>query len=342
MRSQLAALGAVPFILLGAVDAAAQPGMGQPPVMSFERLDPRFDALIPQNAEIEILGGGIQWAEGPVWNKADNSLLLSDVVSNVIFRWKEGEGLNRYIEPSGYTGTAPFQGREPGSNGLIFDSQGRLVLAQHGDRRIARREADGSFTTLADRYDGKRLNSPNDLVYGPNGDLYFTDPPYGLPNTFQSAEKEQAHNGVYRLKTDGTVELLSTELTAPNGIAISPDGQTLYVASTDRQQRYWLAFPLRADGSVGEHRIFRESQETGPGGLDGMKVDADGNIWATGPGGVHVISPDGTLLGRILTGTNTANVAWGGADGSELYITANRQLLRVKTTANGFFGFQHR
>src|SRR5690606_23904008 len=150
-----------------------------------------------------------------------------------------------------YTGTTPFQGREPGSNGLIFDSEGRLVLAQHGDRRIARREADGSFTTLADRYDGKRLNSPNDLVYGPNGDLYFTDPAYGLPGGFQSAEKEQPHNGVYRLKTDGTVELLSTELTAPNGIAISPDGQTLYVASTDRQQRYWPAFPLRADGSVG-------------------------------------------------------------------------------------------
>lgn len=305
----------------------------------FERLDPRFDALIPPDAVLEELAEGIEWAEGPVWDANDGALLVSDIPRNVILRWKEGEGLTLYLDRSGYTGTAPFTGREPGSNGLIFDGQGRLVMCQHGDRRVARREQDGSITVIADRYDGKRLNSPNDLVFGPNGDLYFTDPPYGLPGTFDSPSKELDFNGVYRVAPDGAVALLTAELSAPNGIAFSPDGGTLYVANSG-PDHFWMAYPVLEDGSLGEGRTFAKPSERGPGAPDGLKLDTDGNLFATGPGGVHVFAPDGTLLGRVLTGVPTGNVAWGG-DGSVLYIAANHGLLRVRTTTRGMVGFQH-
>lgn len=311
-----------------------------PPTVTFERLDPRFDALVPLNAVVDTLGDGIQWAEGPAWNRNDNSILFSDVVGNVIMRWKEGEGLSRYLEPSGWLGPEPFTGREPGSNGLIFDSQQRLIMAQHGERRIARREHDGSFTVLASHYNGMRLNSPNDLAYGPNGDLYFTDPPYGLPGTFNSTERELPHYGVYRLTPDGTVHLISAEFSAPNGIGVSPDGNTLFVSNTSGADRGWWTLPLAADGTAGPRSRFRMQSESGPGGSDGLKFDRDGNLWATGPGGVHVISPEGTLLGRIITGVPTGNIAWGD-DMSVLYITANTRLLRVRTNAEGFPGFQH-
>lgn len=325
-------------------DEATQAPPADAAEMSFERLDPRFDALVPQDATVEVLGDGLNWAEGPVWVPADSAILVSDVIGNVIYRWKEGEGLQKYIEPSGftsYTGAAEYKGAEPGSNGLIVDGEGRLVLAQHGDRRIARREADGSFTTIADRFEGKRLNSPNDLVYGPNGDLYFTDPPYGLENTFDSADAELDFQGVYRVTPSGEVHLVTRDLNAPNGIGFSPDGKTLYISNTDESFVGWKAYPVNPDGSVGEGRTFAMAVSDGPGSQDGLEIDEQGNIWATGTRGVHVFSPDGTLLGRILINDRVGNVAWGD-DGSVLYIAANHRLLRVKTSAKGMVGFQFR
>lgn len=321
---------------LATVSAMSMPSSLQAQI---DRLDPRFDALIPPDAVIEVLADGLEWAEGPVWDAADDALLVSDVPRNVVLRWKEGEGLREFLSPSGYTGEEPFTGPEPGSNGLIFDAQGRLLLCQHGDRRVVRREPDGSITVIADRYDGKRFNSPNDLVFGPNGDLYFTDPPYGLPGRFDSPEKELDFQGVYRVSSDGTVSLLTTELEAPNGIGFSPDGSTLYVSSSGSDHG-WMAFPVLEDGSIGEGHRFAEVTSDDPGEPDGLVIDVDGNLFATGPGGVHVFAPDGTRLGRIVTGVPTGNVAWGD-DGTVLYIAANHRILRVRTTTRGFLGFQH-
>jgi gluconolactonase len=197
--------------------------------------DRRFETLVPTTAKLERLADGFRWSEGPVWNRKTGALLFSDVPNNVVHRWRDGEGLSEFLRPSGYTGSEAFTGREPGSNGLTFDAQGRLVLCQHGDRRVARMDGRGRFTTLADRYEGKRLNSPNDLVYKSNGDLYFTDPPYGLPETFKDPRRELGFNGVYRL-SNGRLTLLVRDLKAPNGIAFSPDEKTLYVAQSDPEQ----------------------------------------------------------------------------------------------------------
>jgi gluconolactonase len=295
---------------------ATAPMAAQP---RLERLDPRFDALIPQSAVIEELADGIEWAEGPLWNPSDKSLLLSDVAGRVILRWKEGEGL------------APFLERSGGSNGLAFDAQGRLVMALELDRRVVRRNDDGSLAVVADRYDGKRLNSPNDLAYGPGGNLYFTDPSFGL--SANSPEKELPFSGVYRVTPDGTVSLVTSQLRSPNGLGFSPDGKTLYVTDQEPGRALWMAFPVNPDGSVGPARRFAEV--VGRGAPDGLEVDAAGNVFATGPGGVHVFAPDGTPLGRILTGETTANVAWGGEDGSVLFIAANHKLLRVRTMTRG-------
>lgn len=315
---------------------ASQAGPGTPrgPVSK----DPRFETLVPSTATLEKLADGFRWSEGPVWNSKTGALLFSDIPNNVVHKWREGEGLSDFLRPSGYTGSEAFTGREPGSNGLTFDAKGRLVLCQHGDRRVARMDGLGRFTTLADRYEGKRLNSPNDLVYKSNGDLYFTDPPYGLPETFTDPRRELGFNGVYRLTPNGRLTLLVRDLKAPNGIAFSPDERTLYVAQSDPERPVIMAYPVEDDGTVGTGRVLLDTigeAQAGKKGLpDGLKVDLQGNLFATGPGGVLVIAPDGTHLGTIETGVPTANVAWGD-DGSVLYITANDLLYRIKTATKG-------
>lgn len=306
------------------------------PLGKIERLDPRFDELIPKDAVMETLASGFDWAEGPVWNRKDNYLLFSDIPPNVVNKWSEKEGLQQFLKPSGYTGSVP-RGGEPGSNGLLFDKQGRLVLCQHGDRRIARLEADGSFHTLADRYHGKRLNSPNDGAFKSNGDLYFTDPPYGLLGVDKDPAKELDFCGVYRLKPDGELTLLTRDISKPNGIAFSPDEKTLYVACSDPARASWTAFDVQPDGTLAGGRVFADvTSEVGKrkGLPDGMKVDAKGNLFATGPGGVLVFAPDGTHLGTLATGEATANCAWGG-DGTTLYITADMHIARIKTKTKG-------
>jgi gluconolactonase len=304
------------------------------------RLDPAFDKLVSASARVEKLVDGHEWVEGPVWNRKEGYLLFSDIPNNSIIQWRDGKGESLFMKPAGYTGKEPFTGREPGTNGLTYDSEGRLVACEHGDRRISRLEADGKTkTTLADKYNGKRLNSPNDLVYKSNGALYFTDPIYGLPKGAEDPARELDFCGVYRLSKDGKLTLLTKEITRPNGIAFSPDEKKLYVASSDPDKAIWMVYDVQPDGTIANGKIFFDAtawaKDKRPGLPDGMKVDKDGNIFATGPGGVHVFSPEGKLLGTFDTGVPTSNVAWGD-DGSTLYITANKALLRVRLNARGF------
>jgi gluconolactonase len=318
-------------------------GAAEPPQASagasgkIVRFDPRLDQLLPRDATVEKVADGFAWVEGPVWNRKRGYLLFSDIPNNSIFKWQEGKGVTLFLKPSGYAGAAPFVGREPGSNGLTFDSQGRLVLCEHGDRRLTRLEADGRKTVLADRYQGKRLNSPNDLVFKSNGDLYFTDPPFGLPKTFDDPGKELDFSGVYRLTPRGELTLLTKELGAPNGIAFSPSEKTLYVSNADKKRPIWMAYDMNDDGAMARGRVFFQApawSRTRPGGPDGMKVDKRGNIFAAGPGGLYIIAPDGTLLGNIDLGTATGNCAWGD-NGSALYIAAGTAIYRLKLNTKG-------
>jgi len=300
-----------------------------------ERFDPAFDQLVATNAKIEKLAEGFTWAEGPVW--FDGAVIFSDVPANTAYRWKEGmTKAEVFLKPSGLlTPTAGF--REPGSNGLARDAQGRLLLCQHGERRVAR-YADGKFTAIADHFEGKRFNSPNDLAVRKNGEIYFTDPPYGLEGVDQSPRKEMPWHGVYRVTTDGVVTLLTKTMVYPNGIAFSPDEKTLYVGSTENGNAHIEAFDVKADGTLANERMFFDARPLSkpelPGSCDGMKIDRDGNIWTSGPGGILVITPAGKMIGRLNTGVPAANCNWGD-DGSTLYITANHFLLRVKTATKG-------
>jgi gluconolactonase len=330
------------------------------PIGEIIRHDPALDRLIPTDAKIEVLADGFTWTEGPVWvsEKGDPELLkdvprtdelfkskqgpggyllFSDIPRNTVFKWKEGEGVSLYLTPSGYTGRT-YYGLEPGSNGLVLDPQGRLVLCEHGDRRVSVLTEGGGKLTLADRYQGKRLNSPNDAVYMSNGDLYFTDPPYGLPHREKDHRRELDFFGVYRLSKDGELTLLTKELARPNGIGLSPDEKTLYVAQSDPKKAIWVSFPVKEDGTLGSSKLFYDATDAVgkmPGLPDGMAVDKDGNVWGTGPGGVYVFNPQGKLLGLISTGQRTSNCTFGGADGSELYMTVDMYICRVKTMSKG-------
>ncbi len=304
---------------------------------TIERFSPAIDALIPRDAAIEVLAVGFDWVEGPVWAADGEYLLFSDVPRNRIYKWKEGRDLEVWLEPSGYTGSAP-RGGEPGSNGLVLDGEGRLVLAQHGDRRIARLDApltvpEPVFTTLADRYDGMRFSSPNDAVFDSRGALYFTDPPYGLPEGPDDPTRETPFNGVYRLGTGGEVTLLTDELARPNGIALSPDERTLYVANSDPERAVWMAYDLLPSGTIANGRVFYDATrlvgDSHPGLPDGLKVDSAGTVYATGPGGVFVFDPTGRHLATINTTQATANVALDEKAGI-LYMTADNYLLRLR------------
>lgn len=310
------------------------------------RFDSSIDELLPKDAQIEVLADGFEWSEGPVWIPANEKtgapgyLLFSDIPNNRINKWQADEGISIFLEPSGYTGEPSFTGGEPGTNGLMLDAKGRLVMCAHGDRCIKRMGQDGSIEVLIKEYDGKRLNSPNDLAFHPSGALYFTDPPYGLPKQYDDPQRELDWCGVYRY-SDGDLVLLTKEMTRPNGIAFSPNHKTLYVAQSDPKAALWRAFDVNADGRLENSRVFYDATdqvESLPGLPDGMCIDQAGNVWATGPGGVYVFNSAGKLLGRLSTGERTANCTFGD-DGSTLYITADMYLCRVKTKTKGM-GFK--
>jgi gluconolactonase len=325
------------LLLLLAANSMAQPPSSYPSLGKVVREDPKLDELLPAGAGIEMVASGFDWAEGPVWDRRGGFLLFSDIPRNSIFKWTHQDGITLYVKPSGYTGVAPY-GKEPGSNGLLIDAQGRLVAMEHGDRRVSRMDRDGGKVTLVDRYEGKRLNSPNDGAFRSNGDLYFTDPAYGLPQTFDDPRRELDFCGVYRYSpATGKVTLLTKELSRPNGIAFSPDEKTLYVANSDPQRAIWMAYPVLADGTLGTGRVFKDvTSMVGrfKGLPDGMKIDRNGNLWASGPGGIHIYTPEGTLLGRLETFEATANCNWG-EDGSTLYICADMYICRIRTKVKG-------
>ena len=301
---------------------------------SIERLDETIDALIPQSAVIEVLAEGFTWTEGPLWIADGQYLLFSDIPPNRIMKWSEKEGLSLYLSPSGYTAAKERSG-EPGSNGLLLDGSGNLVLCQHGDRRMAKMNTSleaprPEFTTIIDKYEGKRFNSPNDAVYDSQGNLYFTDPPYGLEKNMGDPEKEIDFQGVYRYSNKGELSLVTNIMTRPNGIGLSPDETTLYVANSDPNQSIWMAFKLSPEGKVLEEKVFYDATGSPGKGLpDGLKVDKNGNIWATGPGGVWVFNAEAKVLGKILTGEATSNCGFD-EEQQTLYMTCDDYLMRIK------------
>lgn len=302
-----------------------------------ERLVAELDDYLDPGATVELLAEGFSWTEGPVWSTRSGCLYFSDVPRNVVWRWREFEGLSEFLKPSGYT-ARPWSGGDSGANGLTFDNDGRLILCQHGDRQVARLKSRSQIEPLATNFQGRRFNSPNDIAIHSNGELYFTDPPYGLAKGTNDPKRELSYQGVFRISQRGRVSLLVSDLTFPNGIALSPDERRLYVAVSDAQRAHYMAYDLNRDGTLGPGRILFDATPlvtpTRPGLPDGLKVDRKGTLWATGPGGVLVITADGRHLGTITTGDLIANCAWGG-DGSVLYLAANSRLCRIQTRVRG-------
>lgn len=300
-----------------------------------EKMDDELDFVLNIEAVPEIIAEGFEWSEGPVWVEEHQFLLFSDVPANTIYKWTEEEGIDSYLEPSGYTGSSG-RGGEVGSNGLIISNDGQLLLSQHGDRRVAQMEAsltepEPEYTTLADSYNGMKFNSPNDLVQHSSGSIYFTDPPYGLEGYVDDPLREMDFQGVYRIDTEGEVTLLADGLSRPNGLAFSPDESLLYVANSDPGRAVWMVYDVLDNGDITNGRIFYDA--TGyvgddPGLPDGMKVNDEGYVFATGPGGVWIFAPDARPLGRIKTGEFISNCAFGN-DGTVLYMTADSYVLRM-------------
>jgi gluconolactonase len=306
-------------------------------LLGVEQKDARLAVLLGDKPFLERLAIGFQFTEGPVWVPAEQALLFSDPNDNTIYRWSEDAGLSVFRAKSGYAGVDIGLYHQPGSNGLALDSQGRLTIAEHGNRRITRLEKNGVVTVLADRFQGKRLNSPNDLVYKSDGALYFTDPPFGLPRVFDDPGKELPFSGVYRWR-EGHLDLLATDFTGPNGIAFSPDERYLYVTNWDEKKKVVMRYEVTADGGLGNGQVFFDmTAAAGEEALDGVKVDAAGNLYVSGPGGLWVIGADGVHLGTLRLPELAANLAWGDADGKSLYLTARTGLYRLRTTIGRSF-----
>jgi gluconolactonase len=314
-----------------------------------QRLDPALDDLVPKNAKLERVATGFdKWTEGPVWTRAGN-LLFAEIPANNIDQWIPGKGSHVFMHPSGYTGAEPYKGPEPGSNGMTLDPDGRVSVAGHARRNVWRMESLDPHTTitvLADAYQGKKLNSPNDLVYRSDGSLYFTDPPYGLPTQGDDDPlKELKVNGVYRIPgarqhkagaapDNDQLQLIISDLPRPNGIAFSPDEKTLYIA--DSGDKVWMRYTVQPDGSVSDGKLLLDAKtDKTPGGPDGIRVDKNGNIYGAGPGGVWIISPEGKHLGTIKVPEVVSNVAWGEKNGKTLYITGSTSIYRIRLSATG-------
>jgi gluconolactonase len=300
---------------------------------SIESADPRLDQLIDPAATLEILSDGYEWSEGPLWIATEKMLLFSDVPANTVYKWTEEDSIQVFLKPSGYTGLTPSESEEQGSNGLALTPDGKLVLCQHGDRRLAILDAplnspQPKYTSLADNYGGKKFNSPNDVAIRKNGDYFFTDPPYGLP---KDLEQEIPFQGVYKL-SNGNVTLLVDSLTRPNGVAFFPDEKTLIIANSDPEKAIWYAYDLSENDSLINGRIFYDATaaaKTEAGLPDGLKIDKEGNVFATGPGGIWIFDKAAKLLGKIKVPTATANCAFT-ADEKTLFLTADNYLLRLR------------
>jgi gluconolactonase len=300
-------------------------------------LDEEALNLIDSAAVVEVIAEGYIWTEGPVYVPDGDYLIFSDVPANRIYKWKEGKGASVYLEPSGYTGTVPPRGKEPGSNGLILDKNGKLVLCQQGNRQIGRMKSSlndpkPQFEAIASNYKGKKFNSPNDAVYAANGNLYFTDPPYGLEKGLKDSTKEIPFQGVYCVKPGGKILLVTDKISYPNGIALSPDNKYLYISNSDNDNKEWTRFELDQEGLSAKDTLFyRVSAEEGkmPGSPDGMKINAKGYIFATGPGGVWIFNSAGKVIARIYTGQLTSNCFLDQAH-HMLYMTCKSYVMRLK------------